>query len=459
MSARALLITSPAAAKNKYWTCSITSHVGSLMPPCDLATTAAMLRKNGVECRIFDMRFSPDPFDDLDRQIRDFQPDAAIMNLATASAPEDLPVLDYLRDRVEKRIVFGFHAMALPQEAFDHGVTHVLMGDPEYGAPAAVLGHEIDAGVATPDHPDAPEGRVADLDDIPFATLDLLDLDHYKSILMGQGRFSILMPSRGCSYRCPYCTIPFLLGGKVRWHSPKRVVDEIERDYREFGVRSFFCVDAAINLKPKWTREFCEELIRRDLPVRWCSNMRVPPVTRELLDLMKRSGCFRIFYGVEDLDLVDELDRRTTRDATREAFRLTREAGLESVAFLILFPGVDDSERAMARRMVNMARDIGATAIQVNVAIPYPGSAMFDEYRREHGMTYEWEKFDAAGNEYPYESKVDLIRARRMIYFGFYARHPIYFLKTVLSAGPTALWSFLRNAATVVRGKTQSRTR
>jgi radical SAM superfamily enzyme YgiQ (UPF0313 family) len=423
-----------------------------MMPPCDLASIAAVLQQEGIECRILDMRLSPDPLYALKREVDVWRPDAIITNMGTASAKEDYEILRVTREGVDKRICFCFHAMALPEELFEQGATHILVGDPEYGVAAAVRGDDGGKGIWTKMDTTGEPGWIESLNDLPYPALDLLDINAYHTLIMGKEPFSILLANRGCSYQCPYCVIPFLFGRKVRTMSVQRIVGEIERDMKEFNIRSFFFIDSAINLKPKWTAQFCEEVLRRNLKIRWCSNMRVPPVSRELLVLMKRSGCFRLFYGVEDLDLIDELNRKTTREATREAFELTKEVGIETVAFIILFPGVDRSERQMARRIIKMVKGLKATALQCNLAIPYPGSKMYDEYTKRYDMSKNWSLYDPAGNQVPYPSELDLVKVRRMVYLQFFVMNPRYVWTTLRNAGLRSILAFLKNSSRLLIG-------
>jgi len=422
------------------------------MPPCDLASIAATLREQGIEPRILDMRLykNKKPFQALERELDAWQPDAIIMNMATATAMDDYPILNMTRDKVKRRIVFNFHAMALPDELFDQGATHILVGDPEYGVAAAVRGDEVNRGIWTREHTTSEPGWIESLDDLPHPALDLLDVNAYHTLIMGKEPFSILLATRGCPYQCPYCVIPFLFGRRVRAPSVAHVVGEIERDMNQFNIRSFFFIDSAINLKPQWTTEFCEEVLRRNLKIRWCSNMRVPPVSRELLSLMKRSGCFRVFYGVEDLDLIDELNRKTTREATREAFELTNEVGIETVAFIILFPGVDRSEKEMVRRIINQVLELKANALQCNLAIPYPGSQLYSEYMKRYDMSKDWSLYDPAGNQLPYPTELNLVKVRRLVYLRFFLRRPAYVWSLFKKTDLRSIFTFLKNSSKVL---------
>ena len=167
----------------------------------------------------------------------------------------------------------------------------------------------------------------------------------------------------------------------------------------------------------------------------------------------KRSGCSRLFYGVEDLDLVDKLDRKTTKEATREAFALTREAGIETVAFIILFPGVDETEGAMTRRIINMVMDLKADALQCNLAIPYPGSELYREYAERYKMSGDWSLYDPAGNRLPYPSELNLVKVRRSVYLGFFLRNPKYVWNTMRRTDMRSLVAFLKNSCLVLGGR------
>lgn len=450
---KVLLVTSPAKHKNNFWTCSITSPVGSLMPPCDLASIAAVLRRDEIEPRILDIRLHDRPLDVLRQEILAWRPDAVMTNMGTASAMEDYGILKTALDVVPKRICFGFHAMALPTEMFEKGATHILVGHPEYAASAAVNDVPIGKGLWSPDDRSAPPGWVEPMDELPYPALDLLDIHAYHSLIMGNEPFSILLANRGCPFSCTYCVIPFSLGDKVRSYSPKRTVEEMLRDYKDYGVRSFFFIDSAVNLNPSWLRAVCEEIIHTKLPIRWCANMRVSPVDAGMLALMKRAGCFRIFFGVEDLDRVKDLNRRTTAEATRTAFELTKAAGIETVAFILLVPGIDQSEKEMARRIVKMVADLKADALQCNLAIPYPGSHMYEEFLKKYAMSRDWSLYDPAGTGIPYPSELDLVSVRRMVYLRHFVANPGYVLRTIRSTEIRSIGAFAINSFRVLWGK------
>jgi radical SAM superfamily enzyme YgiQ (UPF0313 family) len=429
---RILLVTSPRRELVKVWVCQETSPVGSLLPPVDLASIAAVVRQDGHEAAICDLRLVRNPAAAFEAELRRFRPDAVVLNLATTGADADYALLQATPAGVQ-RICFGTHAQSLPDEAFNRGADFVLVGDPE-----AAIRSLIDAGFSTVPLPGVlTANRVTaepcvwpDLDTMPRPALDLLDICRYHSSIIRRGkRFTLLLGSRGCPYSCTYCLYPVLFGGKSRLRSPHNIVAEMEQDHREHGIGAFYFLDATFNIKKGRAEDIAEGVLSRGLQVDWSCNMRVAPVSREMLKLMKRAGCDWIFYGVEDQDFLEETKKNTSREATIEAFRLTREAGISTIAFMMIFPRTGLTERAYAARMLSVLNTLKADAFQCNIAVPFPGTEMWADQQVAGNLARQWSLYDPHGQTLPYQSPIDLIDVKRRIYRGFFASHPIRTLR------------------------------
>ena len=70
--------------------------------------------------------------------------------------------------------------------------------------------------------------------------------------------YLIVETSRGCTYACDFCVAPIHQGHKFRERTPKSLVDEIERGYREFGVDFFYLWGDTVTLNVKAFSAFCE---------------------------------------------------------------------------------------------------------------------------------------------------------------------------------------------------------
>ncbi len=429
---RFLFVTSPRRKLVKVWVCQETSPVGSLLPPVDLASIAAVVRHSGHDAAICDLRLARNPSATYTEAIRRFRPDAIVLNLATTGAEDDYLLLQATPAGI-KRVCFGTHAQSLPEEAFERGADFILLGDPEAALTAlAERGFSSDAapGVLAPRRPEAEPCVWPDLDTMPFPALDLLNVRRYRSSIIRRGkRFTLLLGSRGCPHSCTYCLYPVLFGGKTRLRSPGNIVDEMEQDNRTHGISAFYFLDATFNIKNGRAEAIAEEVLSRGLNIDWSCNMRVAPVSREMLKLMKRAGCDWIFYGVEDQDFLEETKKNTSREATVEAFRRTKEAGISTIAFMMIFPRTGLTEQGYAARMLSVLKALKADAFQCNIAVPFPGTEMWTEQQAAGTASRQWCLYDPHGHALPYESPIDLIDVKRRIYRGFFASHPIRTLR------------------------------
>ena len=98
-----------------------------------------------------------------------------------------------------------------------------------------------------------------------------------------------IMTSRGCPFHCTFCASQSLWKN-CRDRSPKSIADEIEHLIRNYGVKEIYLFDDTFNLNLKRSEEICDEIIRRKIKVSLRVQARVYPITKRLLQKMKRAG-------------------------------------------------------------------------------------------------------------------------------------------------------------------------
>jgi len=423
---RFLLVTGLERKKVKVWVCQETSPAGSLLPPVDLASIASALRSKGHEVVISDLRLARDPLAEYVRRIKDSGTDAIVLNVSTTSANSDYKILENTPKQV-KKICFGTHAQYFPDECFKKGADFVLAGDPEFCILSLIeSGFNVSNQRGIWDSTSKNGFYYTDnLDEIAFPALDLLDMHRYHAPYIRRGNlFTLLLGSRGCPYPCTYCLYPSFFGKNYRTRSAGNIAGEIEQDMKRYNIKEFYFLDATFNIDEKRVAGICEEIIGRKLEVRWSCNMRVWPASGGILKMMKKAGCSRIFYGVEDQELLGETGKRIDPALTEEAFRRTREAGIATVAFVMLFPRSGISEGTYSRRVLSTLKKLKADAFQCNIAIPYPGTEMYEAAKRKAVASGDWDTYDPHGHTLPYKSDIDLIRVKKGVYSRFILQNP-----------------------------------
>jgi len=226
-----------------------------------------------------------------------------------------------------------------------------------------------------------------DLDSLPLPARELLDFNAYRGaptpgISCDGTRATQLFTARGCPGRCIFCCSEHVFGRRVRTRSVEHVMEEVRDCVSRFGFRHFTIDNDTFTYDREYVLRFCDEIAA--LGVTWDCDTRVDRVDSEILKRMESAGCVKVAYGVETgSDKVLKLIRKgITHEQVRTAFRMTREAGMMSCAFLMVGNHPEETEEDIAAT-ARFVREIRPDLISVAVASPYPGTTLREEMLRE----------------------------------------------------------------------------
>lgn len=174
------------------------------------------------------------------------------------------------------------------------------------------------------------------LGEIPFPARHLLLNEKYKM----HPPFGIYPPltimetSRGCPYKCTFCTISKV----IRFRPIVSVIEEIKCLIKQYEIKEIHFVDPTFTYSQNRIFEFCEEILSQRIEVHWTCKTRVDLVNKELLKMMAKAGCYMISYGVESgsFDILDSIKKGIRTEDIEEAFILTRNAGIRSIAYMLI---------------------------------------------------------------------------------------------------------------------------
>ena len=285
---------------------------------------------------------------------------------------------------------------------------------------------------------------IEDLDSLPFPSHHLWPLENLRKY--GNIIFP-LMTSRGCVFWCEFCSAVRMFGRRYRMRSAKNVVDEMEFLYKTYGAKNFTFYDDAFTVDQSRVEEICKELNYRNLKVKWDCGTRVDMVTKELLQLMKDSGCIAVWFGVEagSQRVIDAMGKGFTATRTKEAFKMAHDVGLMTIASVVLgFPG---ETRESAWETVKFIEEIKPDDVGYYIATPYPGTPMADNVKKMGWLRVtDFDKYDTATPifELPTLSMQELREIREKAFHQFYLR-PTYIMR-MFSKGGTYGFSATKTA-------------
>ncbi|MBI2908528.1 MAG: B12-binding domain-containing radical SAM protein [Chloroflexi bacterium] len=227
-----------------------------------------------------------------------------------------------------------------------------------------------------------------DLDLIPFPARDLLPNQEYIQQTGKRYGYSIttVMSSRGCPYRCEFCS-NVVFGGSHRERSPGNVVDELE-EALALGYERISFADDVFTMNRDRVLRICEEIGRRGLRFRWECLGRVDSLDAPTAIRMKQAGCTRIYFGIESANeqVLKQMNKRITSQQARVAVEIAHQAGLEVGAFFILcYPGdTDDTVLETLRFATSLPLDY----VGLSMPYPLPGTALLE--RVKDRMNRDW---------------------------------------------------------------------
>jgi radical SAM superfamily enzyme YgiQ (UPF0313 family) len=236
----------------------------------------------------------------------------------------------------------------------------------------------------------APRARIRDVDDIPAPRWDLTPIERYLdggfSFGVDRGRTMALLATRGCPYRCTFCSSPQMWTTRYSTRTPALVVDEIEDYVRRYRIDNVDFYDLTSIVRRDWILAFCKELDARGLRVTWQlpSGTRSEALDEAVLRAMYRSGCRNVSYAPESGSqrTLHAIKKRVKLDHIAESMRTAVRVGLNVKANILI--GFPDEQREDLRDtmhfILRMAR-AGVHDVSVWTFSPYPGSELFERLR------------------------------------------------------------------------------
>lgn len=430
------------------------TNVTGIYPPLGLAYLAATVREQGFDVTIIDAEALNIGQDDL---IKIIDPDVDIIGFTSTTLL--WPVTRNFSATVKKifpnalMVIGGPHVTAFPEDTiaaseFDMGVlkdgeiafSEIVQRYAERKDLTDIPGCVVrDKGIIIINDFGS---AVGDLDSIPFPALDLLPMSQYKSVMVKEPFVSMII-SRGCPYRCDFCT-QIYSGDGFRVRSAENVVDEIERAVTEYEAKELVLFDETFGVKRDIALHICLLMNERGIKVRWTARTRINILDRELLTAMRSAGCYALHLGIESGTdrILKEMNKGITVEEVRNGVALARSLGYRIHGyFMIGYPGETRDEIAATLRF---SRKLKLDWASYTVAVPHPRTPLCDK-AVERGIIKEdfWREYTYGkdvGN-LPFftsdECSTDFLNSvRRTAYLRFYMRpgiiwgNLVFFIKT-----------------------------
>jgi radical SAM superfamily enzyme YgiQ (UPF0313 family) len=295
-------------------------------------------------------------------------------------------IADAYRKKGIPVVLGGIHPTALPEEAKEHADS-VVLGEAEEVWPHLIE----DARMGNPKPFYRQEGYT-ELSRMPMPRRDILPKRGYLPV-------DVVQVSRGCPFRCEFCSVQKFFGETHRLRPISAVVDEVRR----LPHRWMMFNDDNIIGNPSYSKELLKALI--PLKKKWFGQASLTGLKKvENVELLAKSGCAGLLIGFESLSKPNLIrSQKYQNDPTeyREIIHSLHRFGIAICGSFIF--GFDEDDPSVFEETVSFAIQTKLFSVIFMILTPYPGTAFYHRVKNEGRLVQDqWWLLEKPEDSAPY---------------------------------------------------------
>jgi radical SAM superfamily enzyme YgiQ (UPF0313 family) len=313
----------------------------------------------------------------------DVPADLVCMTATTPQVPRAYEIAQRYRERGVPTAIGGVHATCLPDECAQHCDT-VCVGEAE-GYIEQLLA-DLGRGRLQRRYVNQ---RTVSIQEVPFYRYQI-----------GTGKYlpyHVINFSRGCVFKCDFCSIQATLGS-FRTRPVERVVKRI----KEVGSKNLWFPDATLTANPQKARELFQALV--PLKVRWLGQITLNIAKDEaMLDLLAASGCWLVGIGFDSLSKLNLRTARKVQNRVEDYARVIRALHERNIAIEGNFVfGFDEDREDVFDSTASFVNAAGVDLPEFYNLTPYPDTELYRRMHREGRIVDgNWAHYDNTHFYYP----------------------------------------------------------
>jgi anaerobic magnesium-protoporphyrin IX monomethyl ester cyclase len=298
-------------------------------------------------------------------------------------------IIKKLKDREPHKpvIVGGVHATVFPDHILENtSADACVVGEGEEVLLSIVSGvewFEID-GIRTRLFDNGMAQQMPCLDIFPFPDRSAIDYYSYLvprtfGYMANVQREGSIITGRGCPFSCAFCASNNIYNGKVRYHSPEYVVEELVLLKEQYDVEMVNFLDDTFILNKKRVSDICDLIIKRGLNMKWFCLTRVDTIDKELLLKMKVAGCLSLAIGFESGSdrILKQMNKKVTVEQAKESIKIIASTGLLINGQLIVgFPTETKKDIELTAKFIKDCPEVDTFGL--HIFQPFPGTDVWN---------------------------------------------------------------------------------
>ena len=352
-------------------------------PHTGIGYLSEYLTKREVQNKVIDMRLGHH-IDYVSEEAEKFKPDFIGVTMVTAGRNEGYKVINLLKSKGYSIVIGGPHISMLKSKVLEEcNADFAIKCEGEKPLFELISGKKLEdiknliyrKGGKIIENPDRP--FIQNLNALPWPKHEMTELQKYRG-----GGVSIVT-SRGCPYRCVYCSASLGMGKGYRARSPKNVIAEIKY-WNDKGSKYFHIVDDNFTLDKARVIKLCDFIQKNNIKATFaCDGVRADRVDYEVLKRMKESGFKYLSFGVEggNNKVLKAIKKGETIEQIEKAIKDSIELGFQVYLFFLV--GSPKETVKDVEDSIKLALKYPIAGANFYNLVPFPGTELFDYVKKK----------------------------------------------------------------------------
>lgn len=213
-------------------------------------------------------------------------------------------------------------------------------------------------------------GLINDLEMLPLPDRSIFERFTYP-------QYGVIL-SRGCPYRCSFCSTSVYWKNRVRFRDSEKVVEEIIQLKKDHSINKLFVLDDSFGINQKKCIDFLAKLKVASLDIEWACVTRADVIDNNILELCKAAGCVEIHFGLDSANPKTQklINKNLDIDLLIQRCKYAQKIGIRTKLSIIL--GLPEETEADIMNTVKILLNINPNEIQIYPLMPYVGTELFD---------------------------------------------------------------------------------
>jgi len=260
-------------------------------------------------------------------------------------------------------------------------------------------------------------GHFLDLKELPLPAWDCLNLEKYfknsgDKILFFEG-------SRGCPFRCTFCSTYLVWGRNIRYKNVDNLIDEIMQIKKKFPEVVLEYQDDNKAFSKEWFKTFINKMHDHRLKINEYICLSINTLDEEIIDLLAKIGVKKIGLAIESgsSQMQRQIKKNIDFDKARKMISYIKKKNYQTeINWMIGFP---NETLEQINETFNLARELKSDRNQFYITLPFPGTELFETAKKENLFNFDVNKvsnFDFRSSNFLKSKEWTYPQLQEMIY-------------------------------------------